>query len=100
MISVQLPKLAVDDVEMFVREVVSDSIDVLFLFKMPQNLGNGGREVRGDWLAGRGGREGGREGREGGRGGREGEGEREARGEQGFDGREGREGGREGESAW
>ena len=72
MISVQLPKLAVDDVEMFVREVVSDSIDVLFLFKMPQNLGNGGREVRGDWLAGRGGREGGREGREGGGGGERG----------------------------
>ena len=38
MIRVQLPELAVDDVEMFVREIISDYVDVLFIFQRLENL--------------------------------------------------------------
>lgn len=38
MISVQLPKLAVDDVKVFVGEVVSDLIDVVLFFQQGQSL--------------------------------------------------------------
>lgn len=38
MVSVQLPKLAVDDVEMLVGEVVSDLVDVVLLLQESQSL--------------------------------------------------------------
>lgn len=37
-VSVQLPKLAVDDVEVLVREVVGDLVDVVLLFEQGQGL--------------------------------------------------------------
>lgn len=38
MVGVQLPELAVDDVEVFVGEVVSDLIDVVLLLQQGQGL--------------------------------------------------------------
>lgn len=38
MVSIKLPELAVDDVEVFVREVVSDLVDVVLLLQQRQGL--------------------------------------------------------------
>ena len=38
MIGIQLPELAVDDVEVFVGEVVGDLVDVVFFFQQGQGL--------------------------------------------------------------
>lgn len=38
MVSVQFPKLAVDDVEVLVGEVVSDLVDVVLLLQQSQRL--------------------------------------------------------------
>lgn len=37
-VGVQLPELAVDDIEVFVGEVVSDLVDVVLLFQQGQGL--------------------------------------------------------------